>query len=95
MSAKGSSKPPACNAAAGGGCPGVGELRGPARAGGVMARPVRSMADLRLLSDREHDERSAALSAVQLARREEISLHTTAVQRGTFNEALDALEIDT
>jgi hypothetical protein len=32
---------------------------------------------------------------VQLARREGISLHTAAVQRGTFNEALDALEIDT
>ena len=43
---------------------------------------------MRLLSDREHDERSAALNAVQLARREEIPLHTRAVQRGTALAAI-------
>ena len=53
-----------------------------------MARPVRSLAEWQWLSDAEREERSAALSAVQLARRDGISLHAAATARGTSVDAI-------
>ena len=53
-----------------------------------MARPVRSIDDWRALSDDEREERSAALSAVQLARREELPLGIAAALRGTSLAAI-------
>jgi hypothetical protein len=47
-----------------------------------MARPVRSIADWQKLSEVERDERTAALSAVALARREGMPLHMAAATRG-------------
>jgi len=48
-----------------------------------MARPVRSMAEWQQLSEAEREERSAALSAVQLARRDGLPLAVAAAARGT------------
>jgi len=53
-----------------------------------MARPVRSAADWRALTDFEREERSAALSAVQLARREGVALGSAARARGVSLSAI-------
>jgi hypothetical protein len=53
-----------------------------------MARPVRSLSEWQQLSDAERDERSAALSAVALARREGRPLAEAATVRGSSVDAI-------